>query len=306
MNLQEKSTRLFTDLQNSICSALESQDRASRFECDIWKRKDTVTGGDGGGGCSRILRKGKVFEQGGVNVSTVHGILPPVMKEKFNLTSEKEATFFATGVSLVIHPYSPRVPTVHANFRYFEVDDIAWFGGGADLTPYRLEEEDAIHFHRVLKSACDQFSKEYYPRFKAECDTYFYIPHRKETRGVGGLFFDYLGTNDNERLDHFFDFTSAVGHSFLDAYIPIVERRKNEQWTERDKEFQLLRRGRYAEFNLVYDRGTQFGLATGGRTESILMSLPPLVRWQYEGDIATTEEEQILMEVLKNPREWIS
>jgi coproporphyrinogen III oxidase len=306
MSLQEKSTRLFTDLQNSICSALEFQDGVSRFESDTWERKDTETGGDGGGGCSKILRSGGVFEQGGVNVSAVHGKLPSVMQEKFNLGSEKDSTFFATGVSLVIHPFSPRVPTVHANFRYFEVDDIAWFGGGADLTPYILQEEDAVHFHQILKSACDPFSKEYYPRFKAECDTYFHIPHRKETRGIGGIFFDYLGKNENQKLNHFFDFTSAVGHAFIDAYIPIVEKRKPEKWTEREKEFQLLRRGRYAEFNLVYDRGTQFGLATGGRTESILMSLPPLVRWQYEGDIATTKDEQTLMEVLKNPREWIS
>lgn len=305
LELAQKSQILFQELQSSICNALEEQDANACFSSDVWKRNDEQTGGEGGGGTSRILRAGKVFEQAGVNFSAVYGVLPDVMKNKFGLTEVDSPSFFATGVSLVIHPLSPRVPTVHANFRFFSVGPVSWFGGGADLTPYVLEEEDARHFHSVLKIACDEMSPDYYPRFKKECDSYFYIPHRGETRGVGGIFFDYLGKDAPDKIEHFFSFTQHVGRSFVDAYVPIVAKRKQESFSEREREFQLLRRGRYVEFNLVYDRGTQFGLATGGRTESILMSLPPVAHWQYEGELASTPDEMALMEVLRSPREWV-
>lgn len=303
-NKKEQASSFFQKLQQNICDAIEQVDGKSRFESDHWERVDTISGKKGGGGHTRIIRNGSVFEQGGVNFSAVHGLLPEIMKQKLGILNSETPEFFATGVSLVIHPFSPKVPTVHANFRYFEVGDICWFGGGADLTPYVLEEEDATHFHDVLKKACDRYSPEYYPLFKQECDTYFYLPHRKETRGVGGVFFDYLGKEPGSNIEQYFDFVRGVGDSFVEAYIPIVEKRKSEEWSDRQKKFQLLRRGRYVEFNLVYDRGTQFGLATGGRTESILMSIPPEVNWQYEADIAVTEEEQKLISVLQSPKNW--
>ncbi len=307
VNLKNRASDFFKKLQDEICTAVEGADGASEFQPDFWERTDTVSGKPGGGGHTRILRKGAVFEQAGVNFSEVQGLLPDLMRQKLGITIDTDtaAEFYATGVSLVIHPYSPCVPTVHANFRYFEVGNIAWFGGGADLTPYILKEDDARHFHLTLKQACDLFSPEYYPRFKAGCDSYFFIPHRKESRGVGGVFFDYLGKDDSEEIPHYFEFTKGVGSSFIDSYIPIVEKRKKEKWSERQKKFQLLRRGRYVEFNLVYDRGTQFGLATGGRTESILMSIPPEAHWQYEGDISLNEEEQKLQKVLQFPENWV-
>jgi len=223
----------------------------------------------------------------------------------FKLTGKKEEQpFYATGVSLVIHPHSPRVPTSHANFRYLEVGEYSWFGGGADLTPYSLNLEDSSHFHQELKKACDNVSPAFYPKFKKECDEYFFIKHRNETRGVGGIFFDYLGKEENDKLDVYYDFSKSCGHSFVKAFLPIVKNRKDESWTEREKEFQLLRRGRYVEFNLVYDRGTHFGLHTNGRTESILMSIPPIAKWQYENDLASTDSEKKLQEILRQPIDW--
>lgn len=304
MELKSKASTFFSKLQGEICSSIEQSDSKSIFESDHWERSDTETGEHGGGGHTRILRNGAVFEQAGVNFSAVHGKLPLVMQKKLELNTN-DSDFFACGVSLVIHPFSPRVPTVHANFRYFEVSNIAWFGGGADLTPYVLEKEDAIHFHSVLKNACDKHGSELYPKFKIECDNYFRILHRNESRGIGGVFFDYLGKNEPDKLNYYFEFVKSVGDSFCNSYIPIVEKRKTEEFTEREKNFQLLRRGRYVEFNLVYDRGTQFGLATGGRTESILMSIPPVANWQYEGKIAVTESEKALIEILKNPINWV-
>lgn len=296
------SVEFLTNLQEDICKALTEVDRKEDFTKDIWERTDE-TSAPGGGGLTRLLVNGGVIEQGGVNFSEVYGTLPVEMSHKLTGSNVAER-FYATGVSLVIHPHSPRVPTTHANFRYLEVANHAWFGGGADLTPFVLEVEDAKHFHSVFKNACTPFSKNYYSRFKKACDEYFYIPHRGETRGVGGLFFDYLGKDEPNKLEHFFEFTKAMGNSFIEAYLPIVEKRKNESYSEREREFQLLRRGRYVEFNLVYDRGTQFGLHTKGRTESILMSLPPLVRWQYEGSLAKTEKEKELEAVLREPRDW--
>ncbi len=284
-------------LQTEIVQGLEAHEPAARFKRVTWERPGEE-GRRGGGGESCIIQGGTTFEKGGVNVSVVEGLLPPLLQEKLKATSRE---FFACGLSLVIHPRSPRVPTVHANFRYFEQPDRAWFGGGCDLTPYTYCEDDFKHFHGVLKKACDAHGPQLYSQYKAECDTYFFLPHRGETRGIGGLFFDYLSDGLEERLQ----FVQACGHSFLEAYTPIVERRKNEAYTERHKKFQLLRRGRYVEFNLLYDRGTLFGLQTKGNIESILMSLPSEVHFDFQGDFETTEEERQLMAVLRAPRSWV-
>jgi coproporphyrinogen III oxidase len=297
------SVEFLTKLQEDICNALSASDGKADFSKDTWERTDE-TSAPGGGGLTRLLVNGGVIEQGGVNFSEVYGTLPREMAHKL-IGSNRDEKFYATGVSLVIHPHSPKVPTTHANFRYLEVENHAWFGGGADLTPFVLEEDDAKHFHSVFKNACDKFSPDYYPQFKKQCDEYFLIPHRGETRGVGGIFYDYLGKSEPSKLEHYFEFMKSVAPAFIEAYLPIVEKRKHETFTEREKEFQLLRRGRYVEFNLVYDRGTQFGLHTKGRSESILMSLPPLVRWQYEGSLAVTDEEKKLEAVLREPREWV-
>ncbi len=279
-------------LQNKIIAGLEALEPQARFERAAWDRPG------GGGGLSGVISGGKVFEKGGVNFSAVEGDLPPTMMQKLGSTSSK---FFATGVSLVIHPASPQVPTVHANFRYFEQPDRSWFGGGADLTPYTVHEENFQHFHRVWKKACDSFSPDAYDKYKKECDEYFFLPHRGETRGIGGIFFDYLQKNPQET----FQFVRKCGDSFLDAYAPIVEKTKELSFTERQKKYQLLRRGRYVEFNLVYDRGTVFGLHTKGNTESILMSLPPVVHYDYKASLEETDEERRLMGWLKTPREWL-
>jgi coproporphyrinogen III oxidase len=282
-------------LQERICAALEEQDGKATFKEDRWERPG------GGGGKSRVISDGALFEKGGVNTSVVHGELPAKMAEKMNV---ERAEFFATGISLVIHPSSPRIPTVHANYRYFELSNgDAWFGGGADLTPYIADPWDGEHFHHTLRVACDPFGAEIYPKFKKWCDEYFFIKHRGEARGLGGVFYDYLrGTPDE--LERWLGFQQSLGDAFLPAYIPIVERHKNEPFNEREKKFQLLRRGRYVEFNLVYDRGTLFGLETQGRTESILMSLPPVVNFDYAAPMETTESERTLMTWLREPQEW--
>ncbi|MBS1911639.1 MAG: oxygen-dependent coproporphyrinogen oxidase [Bacteroidetes bacterium] len=294
--LRDRMVSYVHDLQDRICSALELADGRARFHEDRWERPG------GGGGWARVISGGKVFEKGGVNVSTVHGQLPEKLAARMGI---ERADFFATGISLVIHPASPRVPTVHANFRYFEQSNgDAWFGGGADLTPYVADADDAQHFHRTLKEACDLYGEELYPGYKKQCDEYFYIRHRGEARGIGGVFYDYLrGTP--EELERTFDFQQSMGDAFLPAYIPIVERHREEPFTEREKKFQLLRRGRYVEFNLVYDRGTLFGLETDGRTESILMSLPPVVHFDYVAPMESNESESTLMSWLREPREWV-
>lgn len=302
-DLRTSAKNLYKNLQSEICSALEQVDGVGKFQLDEWTRPDS-SGASGGGGLTRVLRNGAVFEQAGVNFSEVFGTLPREMSYKLTGKNE-EQRFFATGISLVIHPLSPRVPTTHANFRFLEVDNLAWYGGGADLTPYVLNKDDAKHFHQVLKSACDKCSKDFYKKFKEECDEYFLIKHRNETRGIGGIFFDYLGKDDPQKLPDYFEFSKSVGPAFIDAYLPIVKARKSESWTEREKEFQLYRRGRYVEFNLVYDRGTQFGLHTNGRTESIMMSIPPIAKWQYENDLAQTKDEMELQEILKRPVDWV-
>ena len=277
-------------LQDAITSAVENVDGLA-FEEDVWQRPG------GGGGCTRVL-VGNVFEKGGVNSSEVFGEL----NEEFGGDVPGEGRdFYATGISIVLHPINPMVPTVHANFRYIEKGDRSWFGGGADLTPYYLFEEDARHFHSVWKAACDRHDASYYPRFKKWCDEYFYLPHRGEARGIGGIFFDYLEGD----MDQLFAFWSDVAGSFLDAYLPIAERRKSESFEVQHKEFQEVRRGRYVEFNLIYDRGTTFGLKTKGRTESILMSLPPRVRYPYNYRPEPGSREAELLDVLTQPRDWV-
>ncbi|MED5464781.1 MAG: oxygen-dependent coproporphyrinogen oxidase [Myxococcota bacterium] len=289
--------------QDTICEAIAGIDGGT-FQEDRWERAE------GGGGRSRVLQGGQVFEKAGVNVSVVHGTLSAEAAAKMGGGKELGAehlTFYATGVSLVLHPHNPMAPTVHANYRYFERGSAEnpaawWFGGGADLTPSYLFEEDARHFHRVHQEACERHDPEYYPRFKKWCDEYFYIPHREESRGLGGIFFDNL--NDRAPEEHL-GFVQSCADAFLPAYLPILERRMNLPWSPEQKEWQQIRRGRYVEFNLVYDRGTTFGLRTGGRIESILMSLPLSARWEYDHAPAAGSEEARLVDALKHPRDWV-
>ena len=285
-------------LQDGICAALAEVDGKQTFVEDSWERPD------GGGGRSRILRNGAVFEQAGVNFSHVHGdkLPPSATNHRPDLAG---GSFEAVGVSLVLHPQNPHVPASHMNVRFFiaskeGVDPVWWFGGGFDLTPTIPYDEDCRHWHQTAHAACDVLGNDSYARYKKWCDEYFYIKHRNETRGVGGLFFDDLNTPD---FDQCFAFQQSVGNAFLDAYLPIVNKRSGLEYSEQQKQFQLYRRGRYVEYNLVYDRGTLFGLQSGGRIESILMSLPPLVRWQYDYQPAD-EEEASLAEYLR-PRDWL-
>ena len=288
-------------LQDRICDAIEDLDHPVKFIEDNWQRPS------GGGGRSRILQQGRVFEQAGINYSHVHGDRLPgsATAQRPELAGRG---FEAMGVSLVIHPSNPYVPTSHMNTRFFIAgqdtsEPVWWFGGGFDLTPYYGFEEDAIHWHRTARSACQDYGDEVYPRFKQWCDDYFYIRHRQEARGIGGLFFDDLREWGFERC---FQFMQSIGEHYLPAYIPIVTRRKDLPYTDRERQFQLYRRGRYVEFNLVYDRGTLFGLQSGGRTESILMSLPPLVRWQYDWQPESGSAEAKLYEKFLQPRDWLS
>tara|TARA_R110000782_G_scaffold20391_19_gene55056 strand:+ start:405 stop:1313 length:909 start_codon:yes stop_codon:yes gene_type:complete len=286
------------DLQDRICSELEQLDGAATFACDRWDRSG------GGGGESRVLSGGRLFEQAGVGFSHVYGseMPPSATKQRPELAGKK---FQAVGVSLVLHPDNPYVPTTHANFRFFtagEENPVWWFGGGFDLTPYYPFREDVLHWHRTAKAACDLFDKGLYAKYKAWCDDYFYLKHRNETRGVGGLFFDDVNESG---FDQSFAFLKSVGDSFLDAYLPIVRRRQDHAFGERQKQFQLYRRGRYVEFNLLYDRGTLFGLQSGGRTESILMSLPPQVRWQYNWQPEPGSPESELYEHYLQAHDWL-
>jgi coproporphyrinogen III oxidase len=309
--LRERARDFFAALQNDISIALERLDSAARFREDQWQREG------GGGGRTRVMEGGAMFEKAGVNFSEVHGEFDKAFAAKMPVGEGSQ--FFATGMSLVLHPLNPMVPTVHANFRYLERGTGGWFGGGTDLTPYYPYREDAVHFHSTLKEACDRFDLSFYPRFKKWCDDYFFIKHREESRGVGGIFFDYLtGEGEGPLLDaeaeapgnrrgieFIFEFVKAAGRAFLPAYLPIAERRMTEPFGEREREFQLIRRGRYVEFNLVYDRGTHFGLETRGRTESILMSLPPLVRWAYDYRPEPGTREAAAWDYFR-PQDWLS
>lgn len=287
-------------LQQQICKELEEEDGKEHFIEDAWQREE------GGGGYTRVLTEGAVFEQAGVNFSHVYGRNLPAAAtvQRPELAGRH---FEAVGVSLVIHPHNPYVPTSHANVRFFMAkkegaEPIWWFGGGFDLTPYYGFEEDAIHWHRIAKEACLPFGDNVYPGYKKWCDEYFYLKHRKEPRGIGGLFFDDLNEWGFERC---FEFLKSIGNHYIPAYRPIVARRKNLPYGERERDFQLYRRGRYVEFNLIYDRGTLFGLQSGGRTESILMSLPPLVKWRYHWQPEPGTEEAKLYEFFLKPRAWL-
>ena len=288
------------ELQVSICKRLMEIDGDGRFREDVWQRDG------GGGGCTRVLTDGAVFEQAGVNFSHVQGDALP-SAATMQRPELRDRRFRALGVSLVVHPHNPYVPTSHANVRFFVAERdgepaVWWFGGGFDLTPYYGYEDDAIAWHRAARAACEGFGEDVYPRFKQQCDDYFVISHRQEQRGVGGLFFDDLNEWGFERS---FAFTRSVGEHYTQAYIPIVERRRNMPYGEREREFQLYRRGRYVEFNLVYDRGTLFGLQSGGRTESIRMSLPPRVSWRYGWDPNPGSPEAALYSDFLKPRDWL-
>jgi coproporphyrinogen III oxidase len=309
-------------IQDGICKELEDADGGGEFREDSWTRPE------GGGGRSRVIRSGNVFEQGGVNFSEVWGdTLPPsILKQRPEAAGHR---FYATGTSMVLHPHNPYIPTVHLNYRYFEAGPVWWFGGGLDLTPYYPFAEDVKHLHQTLKDACDRHNPEYYPTFKRWCDEYFYLPHRNETRGVGGLFFDYqdslagefyrgekpespaaqysksIGSQPARNWEQIFAFAQDCAQSFVAAYKPIVEKRKDTPYGDRERDFQTYRRGRYVEFNLVYDRGTIFGLQTNGRTESILMSLPPAVRWEYGYQPEPGSPEAELYEIYLKPQDWL-
>jgi coproporphyrinogen III oxidase len=301
----ERVKKYLLGLQDSICSGLEMTDGNGRFNEDLWQREA------GGGGRTRVLEQGEVFEQAGVNFSHVFGNRLPASATMARAELEGHE-FQALGLSLVIHPANPYVPTSHANIRFFVANDPAekkdengsiwWFGGGYDLTPYYPDMEDVIQWHQTAKNACQPFGEDVYSRYKQCCDEYFYIKHRDETRGIGGLFFDDLNEWGFERC---FDFMQAIGNSYLPAYLPIVNRHKQKDYGDRQRTFQLYRRGRYVEFNLVYDRGTLFGLQSGGRTESVLMSLPPVVNWRYNyrPEIGSAEAE--LCKYLK-PTDWLA
>lgn len=301
--MKDTCARLFQKIQEDTCRTIELVDGSATFRSDTWERADSH-GGNGGGGTSKVMLRGAVFEQAGVNFSRVHGVMPADMAGKLLLPAV-DAPFFATGISLVFHPRSPHIPTTHANFRYLEVAGKSWLGGGMDLTPYYLYPQDAEHFHRTLKLICDRHNAGYYTDFKRRCDEYFYLSHRREARGIGGVFFDYLGKEDPHVIPEVYRFIEDLGSHFLDAYTPIVAEHKDQLWTDAERNFQLVRRGRYVEFNLIHDRGTLFGLKTGGRTESILMSLPPEVRWEYDESSLIGERERELLNVLQEPREWV-
>ena len=289
-------------LQDTITAKLEEVDGKATFREDIWVRPE------GGGGRTRVIENGAVFEKGGVNISGVHGELPDSMKAYFKV---EDANFFACGLSLVLHPINPMVPTVHANWRYFElygkngeiVDQ--WFGGGQDLTPYYLFDEDAKHFHEVCKSACDKHNPTFYSTYKKRCDEYFWNTHRNEARGIGGLFFDYCKATETTSIPDWYNFVTEVGNSFLYSYVPIVIKRKDLEYSKEQRDWQEIRRGRYVEFNLVHDKGTLFGLKTNGRIESILMSLPPHVQWVYDHQAEEGSEEERLLNILSTPKEWV-
>lgn len=288
----------FRELQDAICAGLEKADGKAMFSEDLWERPE------GGGGRTRVIKNGNVIEKGGVNFSAVYGPCPEFLKQELGIPVSESLQFFASGVSIVIHPLNPFVPIIHMNVRYFEAGSTCWFGGGIDLTPHYIIEEDATFFHNHLKQVCEKHNPEYYPEFKRWADDYFYIKHRNETRGIGGIFFDKLSAKSDTTIEQIYAFVKSVGESFLPAYIPLIEKNRNKQYSEGNRQWQLLRRGRYAEFNLVYDRGTKFGLHTNGRTESILMSLPPYARWDYNQVPLPGSTEDNTLKLLKKGISW--
>ena len=287
----------FKDLQNSICSELAGLDNTGKFKEDKWEHHS------GGGGRTRIFH-GKIIEKGGVNFSAVEGEVSEVLKRQLEI--DESSHFSATGVSIVLHPENPFVPIIHMNVRYFELSNgMYWFGGGIDLTPHYVFEEDAVFLHETLKTVCDKTDLEYYSTYKNWADEYFYIKHRDETRGVGGIFFDQLKENSAVSKSEIFDFVKNIGEAFTKIYIPIAKKRHQLPYTDENKKWQFIRRGRYAEFNLVWDRGTKFGLESGGRTESILMSLPPTAQWFYDYEVKENTAEHRSMRYFKKGIDWI-
>ena len=303
MSFKDQWISFIHQLQNDICAALENSDGKAKFFEDAWERPE------GGGGKTRVISNGHVFEKGGVNTSIVFGKVTDLMRSQLKIEGD---SWFACGLSLVIHPGNPFVPTVHCNYRMFELYNEAgetidrWFGGGTDLTPYYLFEEDARHFHQTYKNVCDEFDPLFFTEFKKNCDDYFVNTHRNnERRGIGGIFYDYKRPIPDKDIEFWFAFAKACGYAFIDAYIPIVEQRKNLPYTAEHKHWQEIRRGRYTEFNLVHDRGTIFGLKTNGRIESILMSLPPTVRFEYNYQPQPGSKEDQLLQACLHPREWV-
>ncbi|UXX77621.1 oxygen-dependent coproporphyrinogen oxidase [Reichenbachiella carrageenanivorans] len=294
---KEEIQEWFKSLQDKICMDLEKTDGKGQFQEDLWQRPE------GGGGRTRVITGGHIIEKGGVNFSAVEGPTPVKILEALGL---EQADFFATGVSIVMHPHSPMVPIIHMNVRYFEMSNgTSWFGGGIDLTPHYVDEPDAKAFHAQLKACCDRHNTSYYPVFKKWADDYFYIKHRKETRGVGGIFFDRLSANENFSLEDRWAFVQDVGSQFAPIYTELMSKNKDLPFGENEKQWQFLRRGRYAEFNLVWDKGTKFGLDTDGRTESILMSLPPQANWAYNHVPAIGSKEQTTLNLLKKGVDWV-
>lgn len=291
-------TRDFMNIQDHICRELELGDGTGTFHEDKWERPE------GGGGRTRIFKNGKIIEKGGVAFSAVEGPTPEKILKKLNL---EKADFFATGVSIVIHPISPMVPIIHMNIRYFEMSNgVRWFGGGIDLTPHYIDLEDAKYFHQEVKNTCDAYSSEYYPKFKKWADDYFFIKHRNETRGVGGIFFDRLESSDPVEMNNIFEFAKSIGYLFPKVYRYFMTKNNNIPYSDIEKKWQSLRRGRYVEFNLVWDAGTKFGLDTNGRTESILMSMPPVANWEYMHQPAVGSREAKTLEYLKKDIDWVS
>ncbi len=298
--LQKEEIRdWFKQLQTTICNELEHADGKGKFLVDAWERPG------GGGGVSQVITNGNVIEKGGVNFSAVFGKTPEPVLRSLELADGVHPDFFATGVSIVIHPHSPMVPIIHMNVRYFEMSNGTWwFGGGIDLTPHYFSEQDARYFHEKLKAVCDTHHPDYYAAFKKWADDYFFIKHRNETRGVGGIFFDYLKSGDGNTKESRFEFVKDVGSSFASLYTHFMTNNKNLSYGDNEKEWQYLRRGRYVEFNLVWDRGTKFGLETDGRTESILMSMPPQARWAYDYQPVKDSKEANTLSMLKKGMAW--
>lgn len=294
---KEEISSWFQQLQDNICRQIEQTDGKASFEEDLWTREA------GGGGRTRIIQKGNILEKGGVLFSAVYGETPANILRALHL---QEADFYATGVSIVMHPQSPMVPIIHMNVRYFEMSNgISWFGGGIDLTPHYVEEADARFFHGKLRQACDSHHASYYPAFKQWADDYFYIKHRQETRGIGGIFFDRLSATDEFSIDQRFRFVQSVGETFAPIYTYLMQKNTALPYGEPEKEWQMVRRGRYVEFNLVYDKGTKFGLDTEGRTESILMSLPPQAQWHYNYQVQPGSREEKTLGLLKKGIDWV-
>jgi coproporphyrinogen III oxidase len=299
---KEQITADYQLIQDEICAALEQVDGKGKFEEEKWEREG------GGGGRTRIIQNGNVFEKGGVNFSAVEGELPEAIKKALKIDNDD---FFATGVSIVIHPNHPLVPIIHMNIRYFEMpssfasgNPVRWFGGGIDLTPHYVVEDDAQYFHQSLKAVCDQFNKDFYQKFKEWADNYFFIKHRNETRGIGGIFYDRLTATEDLNWETIFEFSKALGRSFIPIYTELVNRHKQQAFTEQQQQWQYQRRSRYTEFNLVYDAGTKFGLETNGRIESILMSLPPTAKWVYNFQPEAGSEEEKTLSLLKKGINW--